>query len=107
MRDESKLIVVSGPALNSGAEGVTLARQVLDSVQAGGPVVLELSAVQRMTASFANALVMTLLEAAGDHPLSDVIEMRGVQDSVRREWEKAESRYRRGIRLSTQHPRSA
>ncbi len=96
-----------GPALNSGAMGISLAEKILSIVQSDGQISLDFAQVERMTASFTNALVMTLLEALGGDELDERVLRESAANGVLAEWQRAVDRYGRGIRLSTQRPGAA
>lgn len=96
-----------GPALNSGAMGISLAERILSIVQSNGQISLDFSQVERMTASFTNALVMTLLEALGGEALIERVSRESAANGVLAEWQRAVERYERGVRLSTQRPGAA
>jgi hypothetical protein len=54
------------PILNRANAGLALAHQVLDALAWADAVTLDFSTVDRMTPSFANAFMMTILEALED-----------------------------------------
>jgi len=93
---------LSGPTLNSGATGVSYAAQVLDAAAHEGHVEIDCAAVDRVTPSAANALVMTLLEGMGEDQFIARVSLTHATEHVKREWAKAVDRYQRGIRLSSQ-----
>lgn len=107
MSRQAPMITLPGPALNSGAAGLSLAIEALSAVGAEGVVRLDFGAVERMTASFANALVMTLLAELGEEALISRVALVSASDAVLAEWRRAIERYQRGIRLSTQRPGAA
>lgn len=102
MPSEVQNVKLVGAAQNSAANGVATAQIVLSHIREGKNVALEFSDVERMTASFANALVMTLLESMGEDGLDKKIELINAAPIVAGEWQKAVERYQRGVRLSTQ-----
>jgi hypothetical protein len=95
------------PSLNSVAAGLELAQRVLEHVRAGQPTVIDFAHVDRMTPSYANALVMTLLEAVGPQVLPMQVALENVSPAVLASWASAVARYERGVRLSTQRSNAA
>lgn len=98
---------VSEPSLNSVAAGLELAERAIGAIRGGASVRIDLSAALRMTPSFANALVMSMLDALGVAAFNDRVTMTTGSDLVREAWQKAIERYERGVRLSTQHRNGA
>lgn len=84
--------------LNSAGEGVCLAERVL----ADSATSLDLSAVERMTSSFANALVMTLLAHIPESDVRRVCSFERCQPNVADALSRSFDRYARGLRLSSQ-----
>jgi hypothetical protein len=99
-----RLIAGSDPSLNSVGAGLALAQQVIAAVRSGEAVTLDLRAAERMTPSFANALVMTILESIAAGQFESMVQPLFASQTVEEAWSKAAERYRRGIRLSTQRP---
>lgn len=98
---------VAEASLNSVSAGLALANAVVDALRAGETVVLDLSAAERMTPSFANALAMTILDAAGEAVAASRLSVLSTSGPVNEAWSKSVERYRRGFRLSTQRPGAA
>ncbi|KAA0215530.1 MAG: DUF4325 domain-containing protein [Leptolyngbya sp. PLA3] len=107
MSETPQVVKLEGPAQNSAGLGVTTAEKVLALLRQHQTVELDFAGVERITASFANALVMTILELVGEEALRSRLLLSHAAPLVAAEWEKAIERYRRGIRLSTQRPGAA
>ena len=88
--------------LNHADRGLALARLILDRLNAGQTLTLDFARVERVTPSFANAFIMTLLEAAPVETLREAVKMVNRNDTVAVAINDSVRRYRRGIRLSTQ-----
>lgn len=106
MIDAPRVFRLPGPALNSGAAGLRLADEVLAALGECEVVRVDVAEVERMTASFANSLVMPLLERVGVEAIGTRVVLVGASDGVSGEWRKAVERYTRGVRLSIQRPES-
>lgn len=91
----------------SAAAGVEHAAAALAALARGGRVQLDATDADRMTPSFANALVMSILDAIGQSDFERRVELVGGPENLRENWDKAVERYGRGIRLSTQRPHAA
>ncbi len=91
------------PTLNTVSAGLQMATETVSALQRGESVRLDLTAAQRMTPSFANALVMSILAAVGLDQFREHVFVATTSDLVQEAWDKAFDRYQRGIRLSTQH----
>jgi hypothetical protein len=87
--------------LNRASAGLELAKSVLDHLAAHESVELDFSPVDRITPSFANAFVMTIL-AANDSRLPENLFLLNRNDLVEKEISLSISAYSRGLRLSTQ-----
>jgi hypothetical protein len=98
---------VEEQSLNTVAAGLSLAQHTVSALRNGEDVRIDLCAAERMTPSFANALVMTILMAVGEREFSDRVRLSASSGLVLEAWAKAVERYRRGIRLSTQQPGAA
>jgi hypothetical protein len=98
---------LEGPSLNAVPAALELAARVVAVLEHGGTVILDLRAVERLTPSFANALAMTILDAAEPAEFRSRVDVRTGSDAVRESWSSAVSRYERGIRLSTQRKGAA
>jgi hypothetical protein len=72
----------------------------------GFVVLLDLKNVERLTPSFANALVMTIIEAVGEAAFRTRLTVVFGSDIVQDSWRKAAQRYERGVRLTTQRDSS-
>ena len=91
----------------SPALGVELGNAIVKAVRAGNLVRVDLSGIERMTPSVANAIVLTVIEAVGEAQFGSHVLVETESAEIQDSWDKAVARYRRGIRLSTQRPRSA
>lgn len=100
----TQTIVQHEAVLNSAVNGADLAAQVELAIAASERVTLDLSNVRRVTPSFANAFVMNVLEVTRATSLSSIVEIQSDQRIVISAFADAESRYQRGIRLSSQQP---
>lgn len=100
VRDDAK-------TLNTVAAGLAIAARIIEHVRSGVVVQVSLVAAERMTPSFANALVMTLIESLGIEAFRARVRLEAKADSVREQWNAAIDRYERGIRLTTQRPGAA
>lgn len=107
MTESPRIVKPAGPALNTVGDGLALAELLVTAVSAGERVELDFSLVERMTPSFANAVVMTVYERVSAEVGKSAIQVRHASQAVEHAWTKAEDRFCRGIRLSTQQPRSA
>jgi hypothetical protein len=88
--------------LNSADTGLSLAARVATHVRAGETVFLDFAKTERMTSSFANAFVMTLMnEWSLDH-LREHVQMMHRNERVERAISDSVRRFNDGIRLSTQ-----
>ncbi|MBM4107885.1 MAG: hypothetical protein FJ255_03600 [Phycisphaerae bacterium] len=87
--------------LNSAAEGLKMALRALEALRADEFVTIDATTAERVTPSFANAFVMTILAEAPDAFKSHRIRL-DAGDFVRRAFDASIDRYERGIRLSTQ-----
>ena len=107
MPEEFREFRTTDPSLNTVGAGLALANEIVKTLLRGESVHLDLTAAQRMTPSFANALVMTMLEAVGEAAFHARVRLSTSADPVAEAWSKAIERYKRGIRLSTQRPGAA
>jgi len=103
----TQTIIQHEAVLNSAIAGAELAAQVETAIVASDRVTLDLSNVRRVTPSFANAFVMKVLEVTRAASLNVVVDIRSDQPIVLSAFADAESRFQRGIRLSSQRPVSA
>jgi len=93
-------------ALRSASEGAALAEQVLERLDAGESVRLDLSSVEIMTPSFANTLVMMLMARYELAELRARCEFANRSAHIIEVMNRAATRYQRGIRLSSQRQAS-
>lgn len=93
--------------LNTVASGLSIASAVLEAVRTGHKVRVSLMNAERMTPSFANALVMTLMESLGAEAFHAQVSLETASAAVSDQWNAAIDRYDRGIRLTTQRPGAA
>jgi hypothetical protein len=101
-----EVIQLEGP-LNLAERALSDANSWLLPKLATASVVIDCARVTRVTPSYANALVMTLLAAYPDAWTARRLTLRDALPYVWAEFEKAVDRYQRGIRLSTQRPQCA
>jgi hypothetical protein len=94
-------------SLNTVSAALLLAQQAIESLRKHEPVRVDLTRAERMTSSFANALVMTILDAVGEQVFQSSVTLDTPSALVRESWDKAVERYRRGIRLTTQQSGAA
>ncbi len=87
--------------LNSASRGAELAHAVLEQVALNGTVEIDASEVIRVTPSFANAFVMTVLDRMPDALACGKVRLVA-SDFVRAAFVASEDRFARGIRLSSQ-----
>jgi hypothetical protein len=92
----------AGPTLNTVPAGLDLAVRIVELLKRERHAVLDFAEVERLTPSFANALVMTILDAVGLDELERKLRVANASPLVSESWFKAIERYQRGIRLSTQ-----
>lgn len=92
------------PVLNSATEGLLCAERVLSLLSPGDPVCFTWEKVERITPSYANALVFTVAERVGleraERLFGESKRFEPAAESIR----VSIDRYRRGIRLSSQQP---
>jgi hypothetical protein len=91
-------------SLRTSMSAEELARAVIDALRTERIVELDFQDVEIMTPSFANALVMTLLDEFPIEVLRERCVMLNRRDTVRESLSHAAQRYLRGIRLSSQMP---
>lgn len=95
-------------ALRSASEGLEMAQEIIARIRANERVRVDLAAVEMMSPSFANTLVMTLLEQFTVDQLRANCEFANRTDVVIEAMNRAVQRYQSGIRLTTQRlPMSA
>jgi hypothetical protein len=90
------------PVLNSPDLGLALAYRVRDRLNAGHNVVIDLTGVERMTPSYANAFVMAVLEYLREDSLEPRVSFVNGEDIVMDAIYRSVARYGKGIRLSNQ-----
>lgn len=91
-------------ALRAASGGVSLAEEMAEKLRHGESARVDLAAVEIMTPSFANALVMTLLDHVSLADLRDRCSFVNRSDAVVDAMNRAVQRYQNGIRLTTQRP---
>lgn len=89
-------------ALRSASEGLEMAREIVAQLRNGERVRVDFAAVEMMSPSFANTLVMTLLEQFSVDQLRANCEFANRADVVIEAMNRAVQRYQSGIRLTTQ-----
>ncbi|MEM8757233.1 MAG: DUF4325 domain-containing protein [Planctomycetota bacterium] len=95
-------IRISEDALRSAANGSALAEQILRLLDAGDHVEVDMASVEAMTPSYANALVMTLLDRVPLEQLKVSCQFTNRNAHVVNAMNTAANRYLSGIRLSSQ-----
>lgn len=98
---------LQGPSLNTVTAGITVAHAAVAALQAGATVRIDMTQAERMTPSFANALVMTILDAVGSATFNARVCPVFSTPAVQEAWNKAVERYNRGLRLSNQQSGAA
>jgi len=88
--------------MNSATDGLLLARRVMTEIEHPDPVQLDLQAVDRMTPSFANAFMMTLLNQLDRETLKRQLQVSNAKPWVAEAINASIRRFEAGIRLSTQ-----
>jgi hypothetical protein len=101
-RREVETIKVAEQALNSALSGLSLAEGIVSLIRQGKSIEVDLSAAERMTASYANALMMTLLEQFPVDQVKEQVRFENVAEPVAESISAAIERFKRGLRLSTQ-----
>ena len=102
-------IVLCPPSrdLNSAALGLDLGEVVARALSQERPVCVDLSHVIRMTPSYSNAFIMTILERVPRPVIQQSLQIENASELVVQSINKAIDRYDRGIRLTNQRPKSA
>ena len=95
-------ITPTGVALNSAAAGLEFAATLAQALGLNETVKIDFEGVERMTPSYANALVFSLLEQFGASGFEQRVQRCNASSTIEDGWQKAVDRYRRGIRLSSQ-----
>ena len=103
----SKTFIVEHSTLNAVPAGLSLARSIIEALEDGRAVRLDLEFIERLTPSVANALVMTVLDAVDVVAFRARIQVKFGSVLVEEAWNKAVSRYERGVRLTTQRQGAA
>lgn len=98
----SEVVRAEGPTLNTVSKGLELAERIVTALKLGRSVTLDFADAERLTPSFANAVVMTILDAVGIEGFRSKLRMETASPLVKESWAKAIERYERGIRLTTQ-----
>ena len=94
-------LIAQSDVLNSASRGLALAADVAARLQHVDAVEIDVRAVVRVTPSFANAFVMTVLAEFPD-ALSRRVRFVNAEAFVELAFRQAADRYARGIRLSSQ-----
>ncbi len=68
---------------------------------------MDLQRVERMTSSFANALVMTILDGVPRQVVRDRLNLQNASEVVEESINRAIERFDQGVRLTIQRPRTA
>jgi hypothetical protein len=92
------------PVCNSAASGLDVAREISKLLAENREVCLNAQEVERMTPSFANAMVMTVLAEYPQEDFASRVLLDTSNQFVLQQVVAAVSRYNRGIRLSSQRP---
>lgn len=95
-------VITLEPVLNSASAGLELATRILESARDGSTVALDFIQVERMTPSYANALVMTLLHAHSLQWLRENVILVHRDERITRAMNDSVKRYENGIRLNNQ-----
>ena len=90
-----------GPA-RLASDGEEMARCVIHGVLQRRLVRVDFEGVRYMTPSFANALMMTLMESLTEFDVQFRVQFANWSPDVKRAMDQAAERYSKGIRLSTQ-----
>ena len=90
--------------LNRANAGVRLASEILDALHSGQPVRLDFSNVDRMTPSFANALVMTLMHSPDWEHLKSRMVMEERNEQVISAMDESEAGFKRDCGLASSIP---
>jgi hypothetical protein len=89
-------------ALRSASEGLEMAREIIARLRNAERFRVDFAAVEMMSPSFANALIMTLLEQFSVDQLRANCEFANRTEVVIDAMNRAAQRYQSGIRLTTQ-----
>jgi hypothetical protein len=92
----------TGGAMNSPDGGLSLAYNLLDRLSQGDDVRLDFDGVGRITPSFSNAFVMTLLQRLSLEGFRARIQMVNQNAGVQTAIAESIRLYESGVRLSTQ-----
>lgn len=95
-------IQLQSNALRSASEALDTAREILAHLREAERIRIDFAVVEMMSPSFANALVMTLLEQFTVDQLRARCEFANRNDVVIAAMNRAVQRYQSGIRLTTQ-----
>lgn len=88
--------------LNSAREGLELAQDVLSRLQTDSAVVLDFAATERMTPSYANAFIMTLMAEMSSEQLKERLVLQNLSPAIIARINRSIERYKNGVRLSNQ-----
>lgn len=100
-------IEITESVLRSSSAAEELASTLIPRVECGEVLTVDFSSVQRMTPSYANTLVMLLLERFDLQLLKERCCFINRNQLVIEAMNRSAQRYLSGIRLSTQHQISA
>lgn len=88
--------------LSRATHGLELAEDVLRFLREAETISIDFAEVHRMTPSFANAFIMTLLDQLPIEEAERRVRMLDLHENVAASINQSIHRYRQGIRLSTQ-----
>ena len=88
--------------LSRAIHGLQLAEDVLRALREVETISIDFADVHRMTPSFANAFIMTLLEQLSIDEAKRRVSFLDLHENVAASINQSIHRYRKGIRLSTQ-----
>lgn len=88
--------------LLSATNGLQMARELLHALEEEQYAILDLGAVEAMSPSYVNTLVMTLLETVPRDVLRNYLKVQNAKPGVICAINRSIERYDDGVRLSTQ-----
>lgn len=97
---DAQVTISFDPAVRA-SEGATVARDVLDRLDSFARVAVDCGKPSRMTPSFANGLIFTLMESLPPDALKSRVGIFNANASVRESLREAVLRYRRGVRFNS------
>lgn len=95
-------ITITESVLNDASRGLALAQDVLVNLEHATRVVIDYALVERMTPSFSNAFVMTLLERHAIDALRERVVSKARNEQVAAAMSRSARRYLEGVRLAHQ-----